>query len=521
MIFRKLIPGKEITICLIAVLLLFSYTSFSYGDWLQTWLNSVEFQTNGPSSYQGSVYHGINFGSISIRFPSMAGQTIRPITFEPPGFRVGCGGVDVWMGSFSVMKIDQLLSRSKQILTAAASYTFRYALEKLCPTCVNVLNALDAASNILNSLSLNTCEAGRVIAAAIVKGPNSKDVQNFISKFKKIKGEITSYWDTIENSTAGEKQDQSVLTEMMGNCSEPVRELLAYDSGICSYKQPCSLLDLVYQVYFGGSNNLSWGMLSLLRGLAGDVILTLGGNSIKAVYHSPPKWNKDAKISTSYFDIPPVNSTKTDYFPVCLAEYNSTTGNLFCYSNIDTSEIYNYVENALGNIYKAFHGNNTTINKQYTQFLYAIYNTPVYSYLLMSYTLNLPLFVKESSLVKCAYDYYVYGLLTNALYLGYQMNRWVDALTYNCNKNPRLNVGCYVCDPVLYAHLRGQIYLFNSEVAHKLQIIYAKFQKAVSRDCSGINERIHEINSVLAFMSRYTAKTLALPESFPGGEVKK
>jgi len=53
------------------------------------------------SSYQdqsGGYYNG---GSFFMRSPS---KNLRPVTVTPPGFRMGCGGIDLWSGGAGFIK---------------------------------------------------------------------------------------------------------------------------------------------------------------------------------------------------------------------------------------------------------------------------------------------------------------------------------------------------------------------------------------------------------------------------------
>ena len=53
------------------------------------------------SSYQdqsGGYYNG---GSFFMRSPA---KNLRPVTVTPPGFRMGCGGIDLWSGGAGFIK---------------------------------------------------------------------------------------------------------------------------------------------------------------------------------------------------------------------------------------------------------------------------------------------------------------------------------------------------------------------------------------------------------------------------------
>ncbi len=56
------------------------------------------------NSTEGSAYHDqmggyLTGGSLFVRNPA---RSIRPASITPPGFRMGCGGIDIWTGGYEL-----------------------------------------------------------------------------------------------------------------------------------------------------------------------------------------------------------------------------------------------------------------------------------------------------------------------------------------------------------------------------------------------------------------------------------
>lgn len=85
------------------------------------------------------------------------------ISFTPPGVKAGCGGIDLYGGSFSYINSAQLTQLMRSIAQAAMGYAFQLAIEGMCPTCAQVIAKLQKDIAFINSLMKNSCEAGKLI----------------------------------------------------------------------------------------------------------------------------------------------------------------------------------------------------------------------------------------------------------------------------------------------------------------------------------------------------------------------
>jgi conjugative transfer pilus assembly protein TraH len=110
-------------------------------------------------SYKSSsrgVFHG---GRVTIRNELQA--TPKLLTFDPPKFSSGCGGIDMYGGSFSFISKDALQNYMRNIASNATTYAFGLAIEAMCPTCKQGMDKLQAITNKLNSNLANSCKSAQ------------------------------------------------------------------------------------------------------------------------------------------------------------------------------------------------------------------------------------------------------------------------------------------------------------------------------------------------------------------------
>ncbi len=114
--------------------------------------------------YEGQSRGFVTGGSVSVRLPN---ETVQPVSVSLPHLRSGCGGIDLFLGAVSYISTDELIRKMKTIGTSFASYAFMMALKTLCSPCENIMEKLEAASRVANSLNIDTCRAGETLARGI------------------------------------------------------------------------------------------------------------------------------------------------------------------------------------------------------------------------------------------------------------------------------------------------------------------------------------------------------------------
>lgn len=134
---------------------------------VQDMFNRLGFEGSAvtdPGIYETQSRGYITGGSLSIRTPY---DTLQPFTVSLPSIRAGCQGIDVFLGAFSYINVDELIQKLKTIGTSALSYGFMLAIKTLCPSCYDVLQWLEDVSRSANQLAINTCQAGETVAKGV------------------------------------------------------------------------------------------------------------------------------------------------------------------------------------------------------------------------------------------------------------------------------------------------------------------------------------------------------------------
>lgn len=139
---------------LVAIILMLTVPVTSYAA-MQDMLNNM-FMSNvtQAGAFQTQSRAGFVGGSVELRTP------VKPITlasFDPPRFSAGCGGLDMYGGSFSFINANQLTALFRQIMANALGLMFQAAIKVIDPLIADLVNYFQDVVNGLNKLSSNTC----------------------------------------------------------------------------------------------------------------------------------------------------------------------------------------------------------------------------------------------------------------------------------------------------------------------------------------------------------------------------
>ena len=98
---------------------------------------------SGPALVRGQTMNTYSAGSLFLRAPR--GQSALAAA-AAPNWAAGCGGIDLFAGSFSFINKEQFVALLRNIGQNSLGYAFKLALQNLCPTCDNVMQALEASA---------------------------------------------------------------------------------------------------------------------------------------------------------------------------------------------------------------------------------------------------------------------------------------------------------------------------------------------------------------------------------------
>jgi conjugative transfer pilus assembly protein TraH len=116
--------------------------------------NSMSNVTEG--GYHQSMGRGV------VQGPGVAIRNNRVRTdlmnFRPPSISAGCGGIDMFMGSFSFISADQFVHLMEAVATNAAGYAFKLAVSTMCPSCDAAVSHLQNIITKLNGMAGDSCK---------------------------------------------------------------------------------------------------------------------------------------------------------------------------------------------------------------------------------------------------------------------------------------------------------------------------------------------------------------------------
>lgn len=85
------------------------------------------------------------------------------ISFKAPSAKGGCGGIDVFGGSFSFVNSDQIVQLLRSVASNAKGYAFQLAMDNMCPDCMKWMNELQSKMQDLTSNLSNSCQLAQGI----------------------------------------------------------------------------------------------------------------------------------------------------------------------------------------------------------------------------------------------------------------------------------------------------------------------------------------------------------------------
>lgn len=190
---------KRISLCV--AIALFCESTANAG--LSAALNGMFMQNStSPQAYSSMTRGGYTFGGASAHWPV---QNINIVSFDPPHINAGCGGIDLYGGSFSFINSAQIVALFKQIVANAAGALFQIAIQSISPSLSKIMNEFQSAMEKMNSAMKNTCAIGSAIGNTIGSdlGMQGADAsQGVASLVDSATGTISDIFSNVNSSPA-------------------------------------------------------------------------------------------------------------------------------------------------------------------------------------------------------------------------------------------------------------------------------------------------------------------------------
>ena len=163
------IKRTAISVGLACCLSLTASTAYA-GNFLEDVFSQMTTVTAGGHSFETQRRSGYTFGMTSTRFHLHEPDLIM---FTPPSMSVGCGGFDLFGGSFSLIKREELVQVARNVASGAAVYAFNLAIQSICPSCAQIMQGVSKIVSDMNRLAKMSCQD---VSKTLMQQPFSQNI---------------------------------------------------------------------------------------------------------------------------------------------------------------------------------------------------------------------------------------------------------------------------------------------------------------------------------------------------------
>jgi len=264
----------KIPLLIAIIVLLLSGTALG-DDWLDNWIEQAT--ASGPNMFEGQKRGYASAGSLSLRFQN---ESDYLVSFAPPRFRGGCGGIDMFLGSFSYLEEDYLVEKLERIVEGgAATFVFDIAMSVLSEPIQKSMKSLEALIDRLNQLQIDDCQAAKGVEAYLKSTTSGEDQSEALQKFL-VESGISEFYqgsqdEHSEANTDEVREANGVTVESMTEgCPEEMQQVFFNDG---------SLLANVAE-----ANDIPESQTYLMSAFVGDVIIEDGRYSLLGPCYNDP-----------------------------------------------------------------------------------------------------------------------------------------------------------------------------------------------------------------------------------------
>ncbi len=180
--------------------------------WVDDW--AAHSTRSGPNYFEGQKRRYFNAGSYNVRFRNSQENLF---SIQVPRLKSGCGGIDLFMGSFSFMDPEYLMQKMQRALQMAPAIAFDLALKELMAEGAASLGKFEGIINQLNKLQLSECGIANDAVNA-VKGKFDMQSSSFFS-------EVAGLYDSMQSINDSSSKNAVNAQELQkNNDNKPIAE---------------------------------------------------------------------------------------------------------------------------------------------------------------------------------------------------------------------------------------------------------------------------------------------------------
>ena len=220
------------SLLIIIIFLITSGAAFA-DDWIDNWIQQAT--NSGPNMFESQKRGYASAGSLSLRINN---EKDYLVTAAPPRFRAGCGGIDMFMGSFSYLNADYLMKKLERIAEGgAATFIYDIAMSVLSEPIQKSMKSLEALVDRLNQLQIDDCKAAKGVAAYLKSTSSGEDQSEALQKFL-VESGINDFYQGSQDKYSKKNTDQVMqqtgvtVNDMTAGCPEEMRQVFFRDGSL-------------------------------------------------------------------------------------------------------------------------------------------------------------------------------------------------------------------------------------------------------------------------------------------------
>lgn len=200
-------------------------STYSMASSLEEVFNSVNAYSNttAPKAIAGQTMNYYTGGSLFMRTSRKSYQLAAAAA---PSWSSGCGGIDLFAGSFSYINKEQFVAMLRNIGANSLGFSFKLAMQNLCPTCDNVMQALEATARSINGMNINSCEMAEGLVNAAVPDTWRKSEANMAKTLGNATNQFSDALDAWKNVFSNETKARET-TQRAAEKNPEIKEKLA------------------------------------------------------------------------------------------------------------------------------------------------------------------------------------------------------------------------------------------------------------------------------------------------------
>lgn len=172
----------------------------------------------GPSAFQGQSAGYYSMGNLWTRFPQ---KSVQPFNLQLPDARAGCGGIDLFSGSFSFINASEIVAMLKATANNALGFAFKLAIDSVSPEIGKVMDEFSQKAQLLNQMNISSCEAAQALVGGI--WPQMETTRSTICEaIGNSQGVFSDWAASRQGCNNGNRRDQTIA----GNTDAAMAEQL-------------------------------------------------------------------------------------------------------------------------------------------------------------------------------------------------------------------------------------------------------------------------------------------------------